>query len=135
MTAQIIVMSLVQTEIDFAVSVCAVVVYFVRRVYLWTSRQLRALDLEAKASLYSGFHQTIDGLPTICAFGWQAAVERRNIDAIDLSTRPVFFMHCLNRWQDRDAVAVLKDGQVTVETDLSKLANVGNGHDQNDSSY
>ncbi|KAM3479993.1 hypothetical protein MY8738_005196 [Beauveria namnaoensis] len=98
MTAQIIVMSLVQTEVAFAVPVCAVVVYFVQRVYLRTSRQLRVLDLEAKASLYSGFHETIDGLPTIRAFGWQAAVEQRNIDAVDLSMRPVFLMRCLNRW-------------------------------------
>lgn len=40
----------------------------------------------------------IDGLPTIRAFGWQRAVEQRNIDAIDLSMRPVFLMRCLNRW-------------------------------------
>ncbi|KAM0668326.1 hypothetical protein ACQRIU_001888 [Beauveria bassiana] len=85
MTAQIIVMSLVQTEVAFAVPVCAVVVYFVQRVYLRTSRQLRVLDLEAKASLYSGFHET-------------AAVEQRNIDAVDLSMRPIFLMRCLNRW-------------------------------------
>ncbi|KAM3472494.1 hypothetical protein MY5147_005251 [Beauveria neobassiana] len=98
MAAQIIVMSLVQTEVAFAVPVCAVVVYFVQRVYLQTSRQLRVLDLEAKASLYSGFHETFDGLPTIRAFGWQAAVEQRNIDAVDLSMRPVFLIRCLNRW-------------------------------------
>ncbi|KAM3472510.1 hypothetical protein MY5147_005267 [Beauveria neobassiana] len=91
-------MSLVQTEVAFAVPVCAVVVYFVQRVYLQTSRQLRVLDLEAKASLYSGFHETFDGLPTIRAFGWQAAVEQRNIDAVDLSMRPVFLIRCLNRW-------------------------------------
>ncbi|OAR05734.1 hypothetical protein LLEC1_03461 [Akanthomyces lecanii] len=98
MTAQIVIMSLVQTEVAFAVPVCAVVVYFVQRVYLRTSRQLRVLDLEAKASLYSGFHETIDGLPTIRVFGWERAVEQRNIDAIDLFMRPVFLMRCLNRW-------------------------------------
>ncbi|XWW95783.1 hypothetical protein V2A60_003750 [Cordyceps javanica] len=98
MTAQIIVMSLVQTTFAYAVPLCALVIYFVQRVYLRTSRQLRVLDLEAKASLYSCFHETIDGLPTIRAFGWQRAVEQRNINAIDLSMRPVFLMRCLNRW-------------------------------------
>ncbi|OAA57757.1 multidrug resistance-associated protein [Cordyceps fumosorosea ARSEF 2679] len=81
MTAQVVVMSLVQPEFAMAVPVCALVVYVVQRVYLRTSRQLR-----------------IDGLATIRAFGWQRAVEQRNIDAIDLSMRPVFLMRCLNRW-------------------------------------
>lgn len=40
----------------------------------------------------------IEGLPTVRAFGWQRAVEQRNINAIDLSMRPVFLMRCLNRW-------------------------------------
>ncbi|KAJ6786175.1 hypothetical protein PWT90_00737 [Aphanocladium album] len=98
MVAQIVVLSLVQTKFAYVVPACALVVYFVQKVYLRTSRQLRVLDLEAKASLYSNFHETIDGLTTIRAFGWQGAAEQRNIDAIDLSMRPVFLMRCLNRW-------------------------------------
>ncbi|KAJ3496303.1 hypothetical protein NLG97_g2757 [Lecanicillium saksenae] len=98
MIAQIVVMSLVQSRFAYVVPACAVVVYFVQKVYLRTSRQLRVLDLEATASLYSNFHETIDGLPTIRAFGWQRAAEQRNINAIDLSMRPEFLLRCLNRW-------------------------------------
>lgn len=98
MMAQIVILSLVQTKFAFVIPICAVIVYFVQNIYLRTSRQLRVLDLEAKASLYSGFHETIDGLATIRAFGWQEAAVQRNIDAIDLSMRPVFLMRCLNRW-------------------------------------
>lgn len=97
-TVQITVLCLVQNQFAVVVPVCAIVVYFVQKVYLRTSRQLRVLDLEAKATLYSGFHETIDGLPTIRAFGWQHAVEQRNINAIDLYMRPLFMLRSLARW-------------------------------------
>lgn len=35
---------------------------------------------------------------TIRAFGWQRAVEERNIKAIDSALRPLFLFRCLNRW-------------------------------------
>ncbi|KAI9044363.1 P-loop containing nucleoside triphosphate hydrolase protein [Aspergillus affinis] len=49
------------------------VLYVLQKIYLKTSRQLRYLDLEAKSPLYSHFVETLDGLPTIRAFGWQSA--------------------------------------------------------------
>lgn len=47
-----------------------VVLYFIQKVYLQTSRQVRLIDLEAKAPLYSQFAESLSGLPTIRAFGW-----------------------------------------------------------------
>ena len=52
--------------------------YVIQNVYLKTSRQLRFLDLEAESPLYSHFLETLSGLPTIQAFGWQRHETIRN---------------------------------------------------------
>ncbi|EDN98225.1 hypothetical protein SS1G_13082 [Sclerotinia sclerotiorum 1980 UF-70] len=51
-----------------------VAVYLIQRYYLFTSHQLRLLDIEAKAPLYSHFLENLDGLATIRAYGWQKAL-------------------------------------------------------------
>ena len=39
--------------------ICIVVVYIVQRVYLRTSRQLRLLDLESQAAVFSSFLESV----------------------------------------------------------------------------
>ncbi len=46
-----------------------IAMYVLQKYYLSTSRQIRLLDLEAKAPLYSNFLETLSGLITIRAFG------------------------------------------------------------------
>ncbi|QGA22297.1 hypothetical protein EYB26_010013 [Talaromyces marneffei] len=53
------------------IAIAGFVVYLIQKFYLRTSRQLRQLDLETKSSLYTQFTETIIGLTTIRAFGWQ----------------------------------------------------------------
>jgi ABC-type multidrug transport system fused ATPase/permease subunit len=48
-----------------------VVVYAIQKFYLRTSRQIRVLDLELQSPLVAQFSETIEGLATIRAFGWQ----------------------------------------------------------------
>ena len=55
-----------------------VILYILQKVYLKTSRQLRFLDLESKSPLYSHFTETLSGLTTIRAFGWQAQAASKN---------------------------------------------------------
>ena len=38
---------------------CVLVVYIVQRIYLRTSRQLRLLDLESQAAVYSSFLESV----------------------------------------------------------------------------
>ncbi|KAE8319323.1 P-loop containing nucleoside triphosphate hydrolase protein [Aspergillus transmontanensis] len=52
----------------FTIPVTLVVLYFLQKIYLKTSRQLRYLDLECRSPLYSHFVDVLDGLPTIWAF-------------------------------------------------------------------
>jgi hypothetical protein len=41
------------------VPVCAICVYFIQRIYLRTSRQLRFLELESRSSLFTNFLDTV----------------------------------------------------------------------------
>lgn len=74
------------------------VLYFIQKVYLRTSRQLRFLDLEAKAPLYSNFADCLSGLVTLRAFGWQKSMEERNRRLLDHSQRPFYLLFAAQRW-------------------------------------
>ncbi|KAL3448733.1 P-loop containing nucleoside triphosphate hydrolase protein [Aspergillus insuetus] len=73
-------------------------VYLIQKVYLRTSRQLRFLDLEAKAPLYSHFTDTLSGLVTLRAFGWQHSLQEKHYELLDRSQRPFYFLYAVQRW-------------------------------------
>ncbi|KAH7350682.1 P-loop containing nucleoside triphosphate hydrolase protein [Rhexocercosporidium sp. MPI-PUGE-AT-0058] len=73
-------------------------VYFLQSFYLRTSRQMRFLDLECKSPLYTHFTETIEGISTIRAFGWEDHFLRENIKLLDRSQRPHYLMYCIQRW-------------------------------------
>lgn len=75
----------------------ALVVYAVQRVYLRTSKRIRHLDLEAKAPLYAQFSDTLSGLATIRAFGWQAGFKTENDRLLDNSQKPFYLLFCVQR--------------------------------------
>lgn len=72
--------------------------YVVQWFYLRTSRQLRLLDIEAKAPLYSLFEESLSGLATIRAFGWQESLEKKNRALLDRSQRPFYLLFAVQRW-------------------------------------
>ena len=72
--------------------------YFLQHVYLRTSRQLRYLDLEAKSPVFKHFTETLDGLSTIRAFGWERASKNCNIEHLDASQKPYYLLYCIQRW-------------------------------------
>lgn len=72
--------------------------YLIQKFYLRTSRQLRLMDLETKAPLYSLFEESLSGLATIRAFGWQDALEDRNHTLLDRSQRPFYLLFAVQRW-------------------------------------
>lgn len=75
-----------------------IAIYLIQAVYLRTSRQIRFLDLEAKAPIYSHFLEVGEGVATIRAFGWQADAKERNADLVDASQSPYYLMYCIQRW-------------------------------------
>ncbi|KAJ6102982.1 hypothetical protein N7486_005409 [Penicillium sp. IBT 16267x] len=72
--------------------------FLIQKLYLRTSRQLRYLDLEAKAPLFSHFTDCLQGLVTLRAFGWQHGMEKKNIELLDISQRPFYYMFAIQRW-------------------------------------
>lgn len=73
-------------------------VWALQHVYLRTSRQLRLLDLEARGPLYSHFMETLTGLVTIRAFGWERHFREQNFKQLDYSQRPYYLLYCIQRW-------------------------------------
>jgi ATP-binding cassette subfamily C (CFTR/MRP) protein 1 len=74
------------------------VLFVLQKFYLRTSRQIRLLDIEAKAPLYSHFQETLSGVATIRAFGWTCAFVDKNLDLLDQSQRPFYLLYCIQRW-------------------------------------
>jgi ATP-binding cassette subfamily C (CFTR/MRP) protein 1 len=74
------------------------VLYILQSIYLRTSRQLRLLDLEAKSPLYTHYGETIDGLATIRAYGWQPQYVDRGMTLLDHSQSPFYLLYCAQRW-------------------------------------
>lgn len=72
--------------------------YILQKFYLRTSRQIRLLDIEAKAPLYTHFLETLRGMITIKAFGWQRASIQDNAALLDRSQRPYYLMYSIQRW-------------------------------------
>ncbi|KAJ5753779.1 uncharacterized protein N7511_007932 [Penicillium nucicola] len=88
----------VRPMMTLTVPVCAICVYFIQRIYLRTSRQLRFLELESKSSLFTNFLDTANGIVTIRAFGWKEKYENQNSIALDLSQKPFYLLLCLQCW-------------------------------------
>ncbi|KAE8328221.1 P-loop containing nucleoside triphosphate hydrolase protein [Aspergillus sergii] len=82
----------------FTIPVTLVVLHFLQKIYLKTSRQLRYLDLECRSPLCSHFVDVLDGLPTIRAFGWQVASTEVLIQHLDQSQKPYYMLLCAQRW-------------------------------------
>lgn len=72
--------------------------YLLQNVYLRTSRQIRFLDLECKSPLYTHFAETLEGLSTIRAFGWQNSFMDASFKYLDASQKPYYMMYCIQRW-------------------------------------
>ncbi|CAG8000629.1 unnamed protein product [Penicillium salamii] len=81
-----------------AIPFCVLAVYYVARFYVQTSRQMRLLDIEKKAPLFSQFLETLGGLSSIRAYGWESDYQLRNRIALDASQRPFYMLYCIQRW-------------------------------------
>lgn len=81
-----------------AVPVTLLALWLLSRFYLLTSQQLRILDLELKAPVYTSLTETKEGLATIRAFGWQSSCRRDCESKIDDSKRAIYMLFMIQRW-------------------------------------
>ncbi|KAI7285877.1 multidrug resistance-like protein [Hortaea werneckii] len=80
------------------IPICMACVYFTQRLYLKTSRRLRLLDIEAKAPLLAYHIETLSGLPTIRAFGFEQEAMKRMNRLLEASQQPFYLLLCVQRW-------------------------------------
>ena len=96
--AQSAILLSVQKLMGTSVPLCLAVLYFIQKFYLRTSRQLRFLDLEMKSHVYTNFLETVEGISTIRAFGWQSVCADRNIEKVESAQSPYYMMLSIQRW-------------------------------------
>ncbi|KAG8427479.1 hypothetical protein J3459_006657 [Metarhizium acridum] len=84
--------------IGAAIPLCIVALGFVQFYYLRTSRQLRLLDIETKAPLFSQFLETVNGISCIRAYGWSEAYMQRSCMTLNVSQKPYYLLWCIQRW-------------------------------------
>ncbi len=96
--AQLILIAISAKFIGAAMPAVLVVFFLVQMFYLRTARQLRLLDIESNGPLFSSFLETLSGLATIRAFGWQKEYEQRCQEKLDLSQQPAYLLYCVQRW-------------------------------------
>jgi ATP-binding cassette, subfamily C (CFTR/MRP), member 1 len=81
-----------------ATPLVVIIVFVIQRFYLRTSRQVRLLDIEAKAPLFLAFLETTSGAATIRAFGWERHFQENLGNLLDRSQRPVYLLYCVQQW-------------------------------------
>ncbi|KAM0437028.1 hypothetical protein ACHAQK_007506 [Fusarium lateritium] len=96
--AKLIILAVFSRYLSAAVPVFVLVLYLLQRFYLQTSRQVRLLDIEAKAPLYNHILETVAGASTIRAFGWQVEYAERNSGYIDTSQRVSYMQESVQNW-------------------------------------
>ncbi|KAL7823946.1 P-loop containing nucleoside triphosphate hydrolase protein [Trichoderma gracile] len=74
------------------------ILLMIQRFYVRTSKQLRILEIEHKAPLYSHFLESINGLATIRAFGWTTPYSTKNLALLDSAQKPSYLLNCIQRW-------------------------------------
>ncbi|KNE62659.1 hypothetical protein AMAG_07853 [Allomyces macrogynus ATCC 38327] len=80
--------------------------------YLATSRELKRWDAVTRSPIYSSFTETLNGVPTIRAFGQVSRFLQTMYTRVDAHHRPFFLLWSANRWlamrsQALDALVVL----------------------------
>ncbi|KAK1967123.1 hypothetical protein LY78DRAFT_19390 [Colletotrichum sublineola] len=78
--------------------VLILVFYYIQSAYLRTSRQLRLLDLEEKAPVYTHFLETLSGLSTLRAHSITDPSIAHSYTLIDRSQRPFYILLLTQQW-------------------------------------
>lgn len=96
--AQFILVCVVAKYMTAFLPVLGIIIYLIQFVYLRTSRQLRLLDIEQTAPLYTQLIETLTGLSTIRAFQWEDQFEQKNMGHIDNSQKPYYLLASVQSW-------------------------------------
>ncbi|KAL1925554.1 uncharacterized protein VTP21DRAFT_437 [Calcarisporiella thermophila] len=66
--------------------------------YLRTSRELKRIESVTRSPIFSHFGETLMGVTTIRAYGMEHRFRAENLNRIDATNRPFFYLWAANRW-------------------------------------
>ncbi|KFB46275.1 AGAP004603-PA-like protein [Anopheles sinensis] len=116
MIAVVAVVSIVNYWFLVPTVIVAVIMYYIRRMYLNTSRVVKRIESVNRSPLFSHTNATLQGLSTIRAFGAQAALRREFNEFLNVNSSSWFMFISTTRafalWLD--LVCVLYIGIVTL---------------------
>uniref|UniRef100_A0A182NN20 Uncharacterized protein n=1 Tax=Anopheles dirus TaxID=7168 RepID=A0A182NN20_9DIPT len=116
MIAVVAVVSIVNYWFLLPTVIVAVIMYYIRQIYLNTSRVVKRIESVNRSPLFSHTNATLQGLSTIRAFGAQSVLQREFNDFLDVNSAAWYMFIATNRafalWLD--LVCVLYIGIVTV---------------------
>lgn len=97
---QLIIICVLGKYLAATVPLLAVTLFLVQKYYLRSSRQLRLLDIEAKAPVYKHFLETVTagGVATIRAFRWDKRFRDRLARMMDEAQKPFYMLACIQQW-------------------------------------
>ncbi|KAK4184893.1 hypothetical protein QBC35DRAFT_517288 [Podospora australis] len=95
---QLIILCALGKFLAASVPVLVVTLYFVQKYYLRTSRQVRLIEIEAKAPIYKHFIETVSGVTTLRSYGWEGIFQQRNQEMLDISQAPYYIQMCIQQW-------------------------------------
>lgn len=95
---KLIILCVVGKYLAGSVPLLLVIIYFIQSYYLRTSRQVRLLDIEAKAPLYTHFLETIQGISTLRAFKWESRFDKKCQHLLNESQKAVYTLFCIQQW-------------------------------------
>jgi ABC-type multidrug transport system fused ATPase/permease subunit len=95
---QLVILCIMGKYLTITVPALGVILFFVQRYYLRTSRQVRLLDIEAKSPLFTHFVETMQGISAIRAMKWKVPFQERLEDALNRSQKPFYMLFCIQQW-------------------------------------
>ncbi|KAK7204872.1 putative ABC bile acid transporter [Myxozyma melibiosi] len=79
-------------------SVVSAIFFFINLLYLQASRELKRMESVTRSPIYQHFGETLVGVSTIRAYGYEQKFIADSMGKVDTNMRPTWLMWGLNRW-------------------------------------
>ncbi|KAJ5655123.1 ABC transporterintegral membrane type 1 [Penicillium lividum] len=93
----LVILCVVGKYITIALPFMLLAIWVLQYGYLRTSRQVRLLDIEAKALLFSQFQETVSGLLVIQSMRWQPQFHKLCLSKLDVTQKPFYMLFCIQQ--------------------------------------
>ena len=96
--AQLVIVAVTTKYLSATIPFCFVAFFLIQRFYLRSARQVRIIDIEAKSPLFTHFMESLSGLVSIRAYGWEKAYLQHGTRLLHDSQKPFYLLYSIQRW-------------------------------------